>query len=359
VSPAAASPPEASGAGSPGTMPIWDVHAHYLPTTAIALMQSGQAVVTLETVAGVADAIALNGMPVGATIHQLSSADQIVANMEGMGIDRRVLSPPPFTYRYWNDAEDGLRLCRVLNDAHAQVVSDHPDRFVALGTVPLQETGRAEQELRRAVGELGMAGITVGTNVTGRNLADPELRGFFRAAAEMDVPILVHPDFVSTPRLADHYLVNLVGMPVETATALATMILSGMLEELPTLRLCFLHGGGAAPYIVGRWNRGWEVRPETRRDTSLSPIDQLRKVYLDTLTHSSDALGYLVRLIGASHVVVGTDAPFDVEDPAPLRTLSEAPGVSDEECVVIQRQAPLSWLYGTSVRVAHPAEPHR
>ena len=339
--------------------PVWDVHAHYLPTAAIALMQSGQAVVTLETVGGIADAITLNGMPVGATIHQLSSADQIVANMEGMGLERRVLSPPPFTYRYWNDPEDGLRLCRVLNDAHAQVVSDHPDRFVALGTVPLQDTGRAEQELRRAVGDLGMAGVTVGTNVAGRNLADPEVRGFFRAAAEMDVPILVHPDFVPAPRLADHYLVNLVGMPMETATALATMILSGMLEDLPALRLCFLHGGGAAPYIVGRWARGWEVRPETRRDTSLSPIDQIRRVYFDTLTHSANALGYLVRLIGAAHVVVGTDAPFDVEDPAPLRTLSEAPGVSDEERMVIERHAPLSWLYGTSIQVARAAERQR
>jgi aminocarboxymuconate-semialdehyde decarboxylase len=328
------------------SLPIWDVHGHYLPAEAIPLMQSGQAVVGLETVGTAAESITLNGMPVGATIHQLSSVDQILTNMEGMGIERRVLSPPPFTYRYWNDPEDGLRLCRLLNDSHARLVADHPDRFVALGTVPLQDPSRADLELHRAVEELGMAGITLGTNVAGRNLADPEVRGFFRAAAEMSVPILVHPDFVPTPRLADYYLVNLIGMPVETATALATILLSGMLEELPTLRLCFLHGGGAAPYIVGRWGRGWEVRPETRRDTTLSPIDQIRRVYFDTLTHSPDALGYLVRLMGASHVAIGTDAPFDVEDPAPLETLRKAPGVSDQDRAVIQRHTPLVWLFG-------------
>jgi aminocarboxymuconate-semialdehyde decarboxylase len=337
--------PENGGARL-AALPVWDVHAHYLPAAAIHLMQTGQAVVALETVRDVAESITLNGMPVGATIHQLSSADLILASMDGMGIERRVLSPPPFTYRYWQDPENGLRLCRLLNDAHAEVVEDHPERFVALATVPLQDPVRAGLELRRAVEQLGVAGVTVGTNVAGRNLADPEFRGFFRTAAEMSVPILVHPDFVPVPRLADYYLVNLIGMPVETATALANIILAGMLEELPMLRLCFLHGGGAAPFLIGRWARGWQVRPETRRDTTLSPIEQIRMVYMDTLTHSPDALAYLVRLMGAAHVVVGTDAPFDVEDPAPLETLGKAPGLSDEDRAVIERHAPQAWLFG-------------
>jgi aminocarboxymuconate-semialdehyde decarboxylase len=328
------------------SLPIWDVHGHYLPVSSIPLMQSGQAVVRLETVGDIEDSITLNGMAVGATIHQLASPDVILANMDGMGIDRRVLSPPPFTYRYWDEPERGTRLCRLLNDAHAQIAADHPERLLALGTVPLQEPSVARQELHRVVDELGLAGVTVGTNVAGRHLADPDLRSFFREAAEMNLPVLVHPDFVPNPRLADYYLVNLIGMPVETAAALANVILSGMLEEIPTLRLCFLHGGGAAPYLAGRWARGWEVRPETRRDTTRSPMEQIRTVYFDTLTHSPEALGYLVKLIGADHVVVGTDAPFDVEDPKPLETLNNAFGLSDDDRTVIQRHSPHAWLFG-------------
>lgn len=327
-------------------LPVCDVHAHYLPPEAVPLMQQGRAVVRLDTVGETADSITLNGMPVGSTIHQLSDVDGMVAAMSSAGVDHRVLSPPPFTYRYWNDPHEQLSLCRLLNDAHAQLAADHPDRFSALCTVPLQDPDAALTELERAVDQLGLHGVTCGTNVDGRNLSDAAYSRFFAAVAERGLPVLVHPDFVPNPRLDGYYLLNLVGMPTETAITMANMVMSGMFERLPNLRVCFVHGGGSAPYLFGRWNKGWHVRPEARGDTTRPPQEQLDTVFCDSLTHSPEALAYLVQVIGAERVVVGTDAPFDVEDPEPLRRLHAAPGLTDEERETIKRVTPQRWLHG-------------
>jgi aminocarboxymuconate-semialdehyde decarboxylase len=328
-------------------LPIWDVHAHHLPESAIALMGYGVASVGLDTIDGVSESITVNGMPVGATVQQLADSRALLAATDRSGIDRRVLSPPPFTYRYWDDPRATLELHRLLNDATASLVEAHPDRFVGLATVPLQANDLAIGELRRAREELCLAGITLGTNVAGGNIADEVRRPFLAAAAESDTPILVHPDFLPNPRWATHYLINLLGMPVDTAIAMATLAFSGRLAEFPDLRFCFLHGGGAAPYLFGRWDRGWKVRSDSKADTDQPPSTQLGSVFCDTLTHSPQALAYLVEVLGADRVVIGTDTPFDVEDSEPLASLAAAPRLSEEDRATIRSISPLAWLYGS------------
>lgn len=321
-----------------------DVHGHFLPTAAMELMGDGPVVVTGGEGSS---SILVNGMPVGASLHQLSSVEYALAAMDDAHLDHRVLTPPPFTYRYWADAEVGIQLCRVINDSIAAVVAAHPDRFSGLATVPLQDPDLAIAELERGIDELGLLGLGVGTDVGGRLLSDPALRHFFSQVASMNAPILVHPDFVPSPRYRDYYLVNCIGMPVETGTTVANMVLSGMLEELPGLRLCFLHGGGVAPYLWGRVSHSWHARPDTSRDSSAAPEDQLGSIYWDTLTHSPQGLGFLVSLVGADRVVVGTDAPFDMEDSAPLTTLDQAPGLTEGDKHQIRSVTPLRWLYGS------------
>jgi aminocarboxymuconate-semialdehyde decarboxylase len=321
----------------------YDVHGHYLPGAAMELMGDGPVVVTGGHGS---DSIAVNGMPVGATIQQLSSVEYALDAMSAAGLDHRVLTPPPFTYRYWADPETGLRLCRLINDSIAEVAAAHPDRFSGLATVPLQDPELAIGELKRGMSELGLLGLGVGTNVDGRLLSDQGLRGFFAEVMRMSAPVLIHPDFVPSPRYSDYYLVNCIGMPVETGTTVANMMLTGMLEDLPDLRLCFLHGGGVAPYLMGRVSHSWNARPDTSRDSTLPPEDQLESIYWDTLTHSPQGLGFLVGLVGAEHVVVGTDAPFDMEDSDPLDTLNRAPGLTEEDRHQIRSVTPLRWLHG-------------
>ena len=332
----------------PGSAQVWDVHAHYLPSSALDLMGRGQVQVHLETVDAVADSITVNGMPVGATIHQLSSVPGMVEATDRAGIDRRVLSPPPFTYRYWDDPAETLRLDRLLNEATAAVVADQPDRFVGLATVPLQDTEAAIAEAHRARDELGLVGVTLGTNVAGGNVDDEERRPFLAAVAEAGMPVLIHPDFVPNPRLADYYLVNLIGLPVESTITMANMVFSGVFEELPGLRVCFVHGGGVGPYLLGRWDKGWQVRPESRVDRPTPPSQGLANVFCDTLTHSPPALSFLVEMLGEANVVIGTDLPFDVEDADPRGHVRKAPGLTPAQIEVIETVSPIRWLTGDS-----------
>ena len=323
---------------------VCDVHSHFLPPEAMDLMISGPVVVGGGTNG---ESMNVNGIIVGATIDQLSVTGQMIDAMDQAGVDHRVLTPPPFTYRYWADPVEGLQLCRLINDAIARVVAEHPDRFSGLVTVPLQDSEAAILELDRGMNELGLLGLGVGTNVDGRLLSDPAWRDVFARASEMNAPVLVHPDFVPSPRYPDYYLVNVIGMPVETGTTVANMMLSGMLEELPDLRVCFLHGGGVAPYLMGRWSRSWHLRPDTSRDSTRPPEDLLGSLYWDTLTHSVGAVEFLISQMGPDHVVLGTDAPFDVEDADPVGHVDAATGLSDDDRHQIRSVTPLKWLFGS------------
>jgi aminocarboxymuconate-semialdehyde decarboxylase len=324
---------------------VWDVHAHYLPESAIDHMGRGQVQVATGVVNEIADSITVNGMAVGATIHQLSDVDEILAATDRAGIDRRALSPPPFTYRYWDDLTNSVALARLLNDATASVVESQPDRFVGLATVPLQDTEAAIGEMKRALDELGLVGVTVGTNVAGGNVSDESRFTFLAELADGGTPLLVHPDFVPNPRIGDYYLINLIGMPVESAITMANMVFSGLFDRLPDLRVCFMHGGGVAPYIFGRWDKGWEVRPESKLDTEQPPTRYLGNIYCDTLTHSPSALSYLVETMGEHNVVLGTDLPFDVEDADPRGHVRKA-RLTERQIDVIETVSPVRWLTG-------------
>ena len=327
---------------------VWDVHAHYLPPSALELMDHGRAVVTVDEWCGVPDNIHLNGMPVGGNLDRLASVDSILASMDAQGVAGRVLSPPPFTYRYWSEPADSLALSRLLNEATASVVHGRPDRFLGLATVPLQDPERAVDELRRSVLDLGLHGVTLGTNVDGRHVADPQFAPVLRAAVELDVPVLIHPDFTPNPRWAAHYLINLVGLPTESALCLAELVLTGRLAELPELRVCFVHGGGALPFLLGRLRKGWEVRPEVREATPRPPAEYLANVFFDSLTHDAQALRFLVDLVGVEHVLVGSDAPFDVEDPDVAATIRTCELLTTDERDHLLHRSVLGWLRGTT-----------
>jgi aminocarboxymuconate-semialdehyde decarboxylase len=331
---------------------VTDVHAHYIPVDSVDLMSRGRVPVALHEDDGVPGCIGLNGMRVGTTIDALSDVERMLVAMDAAGVDVRVISPPPFTYRYWADSAQTLKLHRRLNEATAEVVAQHPDRFIGLATVPLQAPELAVSELDRALGELGLAGLTAGTNVAGGNLSDDGPSTVLAALADHGAPLLVHPDFVPTERIAKHYLVNLLGMPHESAIALANLLLSGRLNELPTLRLCFVHGGGTLPYLLGRLDKGWAVRPETRSATGMPPSQGLDRVWFDSLTHSPLALRYLIDVVGRDRVVVGSDSPFDVEEAQPLRRLRECPGLTDDEEAAIVEASALAWLHGAERTVA-------
>lgn len=254
-------------------------------------------------------------------------------DMDRMGVDRQVLSVAPPQLYYWTDPALGRRLARLQNDHLAELVAKHPDRFSGLATVPLQDVDAAVAELDFAVGELGLSGVEICTNVNGLDLDDRRFRPFFARAADLGVVVLIHPHgFTHGQRLMDYYLTNVIGNPLESTIATTRLIHGGVLEELPDLRLCVVHGGGYLPFYASRMDHAWRERPEGRHHIpDRPPSSYLRQIFVDCLVYDPAHLGFLVQQMGADRVVVGTDYPYDMGFHDPVGLVSATAGLSDDD----------------------------
>jgi aminocarboxymuconate-semialdehyde decarboxylase len=250
--------------------------------------------------------------------------------MDAMGIDLQGLATFVSEYFYWTPVTLGRDLARRQNDHLAQVVADHPDRFVGLGaTVPLQEVEAAIAEAERAR-DLGFKGLQIGGTVDGHNLDEPRFRPFWQAVTALDLAVIVHPSgYPEGHRLGDYFLTNCIGNPLETMVAATRMIFSGLFEELPDLRLVLLHGGGYLPFYSSRADHTWEVRPETRRHIpDHPPSHYMRRLYYDTMVFQPLYLRHLIEIVGPDRVMVGTDFPFDMGETDPLGLVAGTEGLT-------------------------------
>src|SRR5437763_8960580 len=174
----------------------------------------------------------------------------------------------------------------------------------------MQAPKLAADELRHAMGKLGLRGVHIGSNVAGKNLDDPELEPVWATAAELGAFILLHPiNVAGADRLSSYYLTNLIGNPLDTTIAAACLVFSGVMERHPQLKICLAHGGGFVPYQAGRLVHGWQVRTEPKRKLTKPPTDSLKRFYFDTIVHSKEALEFLVDTAGADQVLLGSDYP--------------------------------------------------
>lgn len=243
------------------------------------------------------------------------------------GCDLQIVSPWVDLFGYGLDPERGAGWARLLNTA----MRGRP----ALATVPLQDGNAAAYELHWALGE-GFLGVEIGSNVSGRELSDPSLEPFWAACAKTRATVFIHPAYtIPAPRVAAYYLHNLAANPLDTTLAAAQLIFGGVMDRHPDLVVMLAHGGGYWPYQFGRFDRGYAVRPECRTSAK-APRDYLRAFYYDTIVHSPEAVRYLVDLVGADRVVLGTDNPFDMGDPQPAATL-DAAGISPGDRQTITR----------------------
>jgi aminocarboxymuconate-semialdehyde decarboxylase len=245
--------------------------------------------------------------------------DDRLADLDAMGIDLQVVKPPPPQCYYTVPLDIAVEAARIVNDGMAEYVSREPNRFVALGTVPMPDGEEAAKELERCVKTLKFRGVQILTNVAGKELSDPAFAPFWKKAEELQALVVLHPNgFTEGQRLSRFYFNNIIGNPLETTIALHYLIFDGVLERHPNLKILAVHGGGYLGGYSGRIDHAWGARSDCQATLPQPPTSYLKKIYFDTVVFTPHQLQALVREFGADHIVMGTDYPYDMADYDPI-----------------------------------------
>lgn len=261
------------------------------------------------------------------------------------GVDVQVLSIIPVMFYYWETGKNCYDTSRFFNDFIADVCRRYPHRFVGLGTVPMQDPDLAIKELERCMTDLNLQGVEIGSHINDWNLNDPALFPFFERAEQLNASIFVHPwDMMGKSQMERYWLPWLVGMPAETSRAICSMIFGGVFERLPNLKVAFAHGGGSFPATISRIEHGFDVRPDLCAiDNDKNPKSYLGKFYIDSLVHDGRILDYLIDLMGADRIALGTDYPFPLGELEPGKLIESMP-YSDRTKALLLGESALDWL---------------
>ena len=272
-------------------------------------------------------------------------AEARITDMDNTSVDKQVLSTIPVLFNYWAKPADALETARFFNDHIAEKVAGTPQRFIGLGTVPMQDVDLAIREMERCVETLQMPGLEIGSNINGVNLGDPVFFPFYKRAEEIDCALFIHPwDMMGEQQMQRYWLPWLVGMPAETTRAICSLIFSGVLEKFPRLRVAFAHGGGSFPFTMGRIEHGFHVRPDlVAIDNPVNPKEYIGRFWIDSLVHDPQAMQYIIQTMGEDFICLGSDYPFPLGEHVP-GSLIESMGFTPEQKNKMMYQNALQWL---------------
>ena len=310
-----------------------DIHCHVRCDNATAMVEGNTAVSRWFLEASASQkSRTINRQNGVRTRLQGSSPEKRIEDMDRMGIDIQAISPAPRQTYYGADPDLGRETARAINDFIAEICGRYPDRFVGLGTVPLQAPDLALSELERLHKSLGFRGIEIMTHVAGEDLSANRFRKIFARCEELGLVVFMHPDgFTEAGRFADHYFANVIGNPLDSTVALHHLIFGGILRDYPNLKLVVAHGGGFLPAYSGRIDHAASARPDCCEQLRRMPSTYLKRVYFDALVYTRHQLDYLVEEYGADHVLMGTDYPADMGEVDPIGMIESTPGLDDAE----------------------------
>jgi len=238
-----------------------------------------------------------------------------IKEYEAFNTQVQVVCTVPVMFSYWAKPNDGLAVSQFLNDHIVELCTRYPKNYIGLGTVPMQDTELAVQELER-IQKLGMKGIQIGSNINGLNLSEERFFPIFEACERLNLSIMIHPwNMMGFDEMKKYWLPWLVGMPAETSRAACSMIFSGIFEKLPKLRVLFSHAGGSFFPTIGRIEHGYNCRPDlVAIDNEVNPREYLGKFWADCITHDIDLLKYILNIQGSKKICLGSDYPFPLGD---------------------------------------------
>ncbi|UOR01803.1 amidohydrolase family protein [Leucobacter allii] len=327
---------------------IIDAHAHLLPGRFPGDAPSG--LPRMEPIPGSRDRLLVFDQLRFRARDAFFDAERRIEEMDRSGVDAEVLSPMPPLLRYDLPPADGLALARHVNAYTAELLAHAPERLHGLGMVPLQDPDAATAELA-GFRELGLAGVEIASNILGRSIGDERFLPFFREAERLGLAVFVHampaPMDRLPPAAMGTYVVGIEGM-----FAAASMILGGTAAACPELRISFSHAAGgfammlprAAYFWSGAWNEG---PPDPARavmpDDGPSPLELARRFYYDSMVFDHRTIRYLIELLGADRLLVGSDFPAMLREEPIARTLREM-GLDDADWRAISSVNALRWL---------------
>ena len=308
-----------------------DVHAHVIVPEVYAAAAEHNIFSELPTDVGVSDEMRANiKQRAGTVLGRMSDLTDRLAKMDAMGVEVQVLSASLVHQGLeWADAQLSLRLARTTNDWIAKAVAAHPARFIGLGTLPMHVPALALGELERCLRELRLQGVAISTTAAGMELGDPALRPFWAKAEELGALVYIHPGGNRDRRFKRFHLWNSVGQAFEEAMAISSLMYDGVLEQFPKLKICISHGGGYMPFYMGRIDRNYLEKANTRVNMSKPPIDYLRMLYFDSCVYERPVLQHLVDKVGADRVLLGSDYP--VGEVKPIEFVTEADTLSSAQ----------------------------
>lgn len=295
-----------------------DIHHHYFPAELInEIKQHGKS-------------LGIEYLPSKGGAHSLSfgKGNRTGVDPEIMDVDKRLevmrdgrvaiatVESQPSAQGYPLDGKQGEAWSRLYNEGIHNLVKRYPQRFVGMATVPLQDPVRAASVLEQAIRELKFSGVTIGSNVNGKYFDGKDFDPVWKKAEELDVLMIMHPDSIlGSDKMGAYSLRTVCGNPADTTLSLGFMIYSGVFDRFPRLKLGLLHGGGFFPYHLGRFDQGFK-RSGGREPfpASQPPSRYLKNLYFDNLVYRVDTVEYLKRVVGADHVLVGTDYPYTLGD---------------------------------------------
>ena len=312
--------------------PTIDTHAHYFPESYIKLIADhGKRCGTTVTT----DASGTRFIQVGLALRtgpitqHFFDLDHRIRTMDSIGVKMHALSlTQPMVY--WADDQLGLDLCIAFNNAISAAHCQHPDRFIGFACLPLQNPPLALEELNRVAKLPGIRGLYMATAVRDRELSDRSFFPIYERAADLGLPIFLHPMMINNERLKQYYLINLLGNPFETAIAAAHLIFGGVMDAFPKLEVSLPHAGGALPILRGRLDRGFEIRGECKV-IPRPPSEYLKRFTYDTIAYSADIMDDLVGLVGAERIMMGSDYCFDIGFNDPVTVVNGMKSLDDTQ----------------------------